>query len=196
MVPQMAVKSESPHLIHALFDSNTVRVYQAYNNEIADLALAAGRFVSPPFKLDRMTWIKPSFLWMMYRSGWGKKESGQSRILALDLSRDGFEWALSHSVPSRMDPTMSAGEWKARLAHFPVRIQWDPDRDLLLRALPRKAIQIGLGKEAVEAYVNHWICRITDVTSFAHQLHSLVQGGQFQIATDLLPKEEIYPFPI
>ncbi|WP_458785448.1 DUF4291 family protein [Vallitalea sediminicola] len=25
------------------------------------------------FKLNRMTWVKPSFLWMMYRSGWAKK---------------------------------------------------------------------------------------------------------------------------
>ncbi|WP_422570328.1 DUF4291 family protein, partial [Erwinia billingiae] len=29
-----------------------------------------------------MTWIKPSFLWMMYRSGWGMKDPGQKRILA------------------------------------------------------------------------------------------------------------------
>jgi hypothetical protein len=27
----------------------------------------------PPFKVDRMTWVKPSFLWMTYRSGWATK---------------------------------------------------------------------------------------------------------------------------
>ncbi|MDI8083747.1 DUF4291 domain-containing protein [Salmonella enterica subsp. enterica serovar Kentucky] len=26
-----------------------------------------------------MTWIKPSFLWMMYRSHWGTKDPGQKR---------------------------------------------------------------------------------------------------------------------
>src|SRR4051812_17137799 len=36
---------------------------------MAEPALSAGTFV-PPFKAGRMTWIKPSFLWMMYRSGW------------------------------------------------------------------------------------------------------------------------------
>ncbi|WP_141653813.1 DUF4291 family protein, partial [Erwinia billingiae] len=33
-----------------------------------------GTFASPPFSMTRMTWIKPSFLWMMYRSGWGMKD--------------------------------------------------------------------------------------------------------------------------
>jgi len=65
--------------IRALFDASTIRVYQAYSDHIADSALARGTFVSPPFKIDRMTWIKPSFLWMMYRAGWGFKDAGQIR---------------------------------------------------------------------------------------------------------------------
>ena len=56
-------------------------VYQAYPPEIADAAVAAGRFV-PPFKRERMTWIKPSFRWMMYRCGWATKP-GQERVLAV-----------------------------------------------------------------------------------------------------------------
>ena len=67
--------------IRAVYGEKTIRVYQAYNHEIADTALDAGRFVSPPFKLTRMTWIKPSFLWMMYRSGWGMKDAGQALSL-------------------------------------------------------------------------------------------------------------------
>ena len=90
-----------PHnQIRALYDAYTIRVYQAYSDAIADSALAHGRFVSPPFKMERMTWIKPSFLWMMYRAGWGLKDEGQKRILAIDITREGFEWALAHSCPS------------------------------------------------------------------------------------------------
>lgn len=37
--------------------------------------------------MERMTWIKPSFLWMMYRAGWGFKDKGQRRVLAIDISR-------------------------------------------------------------------------------------------------------------
>ncbi|WP_209018579.1 DUF4291 family protein [Endobacterium cereale] len=32
-------------------------------------ALDKGKFGPPTFSLNRMTWIKPSFLWMMYRCG-------------------------------------------------------------------------------------------------------------------------------
>ena len=93
--------------IRAVFDADTIRVYQAYSDEIADAALARGTFVSPLFKMERMTWIKPSFLWMMYRAGWGHKDPGQGRILAIDISREGFEWALAHSSSSRPDPGMT-----------------------------------------------------------------------------------------
>jgi hypothetical protein len=54
--------------VRAVFDPETVIVYQAYRHAFADAALAAGTFVAP-FSMNRMTWIKPSFLWMMYRCG-------------------------------------------------------------------------------------------------------------------------------
>ena len=55
--------------IRAVYDDETIRVYQAYNNEIADGALKFQYFVEP-WSPSRMTWIKPSFIWMGYRSGW------------------------------------------------------------------------------------------------------------------------------
>lgn len=178
--------------IRAVYDAETIRVYQAYSDDIADSALAHGRFVSPPFKTERMTWIKPSFLWMMYRAGWGFKDAGQSRILAIDITREGFEWALAHSCPSHADPGMSKEEWERLKAESPVRIQWDPERDLLLQPLPHRAIQIGLSKEAVKLYVNQWIRRITDVTPLAHEIHALIDGKQFEEAKATLPVEQPY----
>jgi hypothetical protein len=35
-----------------------------------------------------MTWIKPSFLWMMYRCGWGAKE-GQESVLVVEITCTG-----------------------------------------------------------------------------------------------------------
>jgi hypothetical protein len=81
------------HEVRAAFSDATVRVYQAYSPAIADKAVAEQGF-APPFSRERMTWIKPSFTWMMYRSGWAEKE-GQERILAIDILRNGFEWALA-----------------------------------------------------------------------------------------------------
>ena len=178
--------------IRAVFDVKTIRVYQAYSDVIADNALVKGTFVSPPFKMERMTWIKPSFLWMMYRAGWGLKDDGQKRILAIDIRREGFEWALAHGCLSHADEGMSKPEWEARKNVSPVRIQWDPERDLFLQPLKHRAIQIGLGKDAVELYVKQWICKITDVTPLAHEIHSLVLNGQFDDAKAKLPLEVPY----
>jgi len=102
--------------IRAVYDADTIRVYQAYNDAIADSALAHGTFISPPYKKTRMTWIKPSFLWMMYRSGWAQKDDNQRRILAIDIRRSGFAWALSHSAPSSVPPGMDVEAWQAEKA--------------------------------------------------------------------------------
>jgi hypothetical protein len=175
--------------IRAVYDDRTIRVYQAYSDAIADSALANGTFVSPPFKMERMTWIKPSFLWMMYRAGWGLKDESQKRILAIDITREGFEWALAHSCLSHADPSMSKEEWERLKNSAPVRIQLDPERDLLLQSLPHRTIQIGLSKEAVKLYVNQWVRRITEVTPLAHDIRSLIQEGKFNEAKAMLPAE-------
>lgn len=185
--------NEYPHQqIRAQYDDDSIRVYQAYNDIIADSALGHGTFVSPPFSMTRMTWIKPSFLWMAYRAGWGFKDAGQNRILAIDISREGFEWALANSCSSHRDPAMSKEEWNDLKARTPVRIQWDPERDLHHHPLPHRTIQIGIGGDAVPLYVNQWIKRISDITDFAHHICALVRDGKLQEAQKALPIEQEY----
>lgn len=181
----------SEHTIRAIFDNETIRVYQAYRSGIALPALAAGRFV-PPFKMGRMTWIKPSFNWMMYRSGYASKP-GQDFVLGIDITRDGFEWALAHAAFSSFTPGVHAShdEWKLDVASKPVRIQWDPERDWRLRPIDGvRAIQIGLSGEAVERYVRDWIVRIEDVTPIA-------QTAAATATPNALPcmMERTYPLP-
>lgn len=74
--------------IRAVYTQKTIRIYQAYSNDIASEAVKLGTFGSK-FKMDRMTWIKPSFLWMMYRCGWGTKENSEIRC-QWDPERDIF----------------------------------------------------------------------------------------------------------
>jgi hypothetical protein len=178
--------------IRATFDDTAIIVYQAYSPEIADSAVQARRFVAP-FKRDRMTWFKPSFLWMMYRCGWATKP-GQERVLAIEISREGFEWALAHSALSHYDPAIhpSHAERERSMAQ-PVRIQWDPDRDLHFNPLPHRAIQIGLGGESVDRYVDEWIVSISDVTGTAQAVGALVHRGLLSEAAALLPAESPYP---
>lgn len=115
--------------VRALFDEKTITVYQAYGARVARPAVAAGSFV-PPFRMERMTWIKPSFCWMMYRCGWATK-AGQEHVLAIRITRAGFEWALAHSCLSHPlnPPYDNHEEWEARKQTSPVRVQWDPERD-------------------------------------------------------------------
>ena len=52
--------------IRALYDDDTITVYQAYSAAIAIPAFRNQKLcTSPDFKLGRMTWIKPSWCWMM-----------------------------------------------------------------------------------------------------------------------------------
>lgn len=185
----MVARSQTPfRQVRADFDDETVVVYQAYPREIAEPAVAAQRFVAP-FSLTRMTWIKPSFLWMMYRCGWGTKP-GQERVLAVRITRSGFEDALRQSCLSHFDAAVHPDHesWQRQLASSPVRIQWDPERDAALGALPWRSLQVGLGAGVVPAYVNQWIVGVDDVTPRVEQLRALPSSAR----TDL-PVERPYP---
>ena len=170
-------------------------MYQAYPPHIAGPAVAAQRFV-PPFKLTRMTWIKPSFCWMMYRCGFASKPN-QERVLAVDVARDEFDGALSRASLSHFDPRVYAtpGKWEARRDASPVRVQWDPERDILLERLPYRSIQMGLGPEVAAAYASDWIVRIEDVTELAVRLGGLPEAQRRREAAPLLEAERPYALP-
>ena len=181
-------------VIRAAFSPDTVRVYQAYRPEIAKAALEAGTFV-PPFSMGRMTWIKPSFNWMMYRCGFARK-AGQEIVLGIDITRTGFEWALEHAVLSHYEPSIHSSDagWRNFLADAPVRVQWDPERDWRLNLIKDvRAIQIGLAGEAVTRYVNEWIVRLENVTSVAHRIAHALNGG---LVPDDLPDKLEQPYPL
>ena len=108
-------ETEPKFRVRARHTADTVTVYQAYRPEIGGPAARHGRFPAA-WKRDRMTWIKPSFLWMMYRCGWGTKE-GQETVLAVEITREGFEWALRHACLSHYVPELHADQaaWKRQL---------------------------------------------------------------------------------
>ena len=176
--------------IRALYKEDTIRVYQAYNEEIANEALKKGTFGSR-FKMDRMTWIKPSFLWMMYRCGWGTKEN-QERILAIDMKRDAFDFLVENAIISSYNDEMgiSYTEWKEQIKKSDIRCQWDPERDVFGNPLGYRSIQLGLRGEAVKKYVHEWIVNITDITDYVKELNEKKRNRED--ISRLLPKEQIY----
>ena len=180
--------------IRADYDEDTITVYQAYSPSIAGPAAATGRF-GGGFERRRMTWIKPSFRWMMYRCGWATKP-GQERVLAIRITRAGFEWALEHSAFAHYDARLHADReaWRATLAE-PVRIQWDPERDVHFNPLGHRSVQIGVGGAAVDRYCDEWIRGIEDVTALAHRCRAELAEAGPQAAAALLPAERPYPVP-
>jgi len=179
--------------IFADYDGQTIVVYQAYGDPIADAALEAGRFV-PPFSLGRMTWIKPSFLWMMGRCGWARK-AGQTRVFAVRITREGWEEALSEAVLSDPDPRVypDPEAWSAALRAARVRVQWDPERSLRGGKLEHRSIQVGLGRGIVEDYVERWLVELTEITSRVKRIRDLLAAGEVEQARRQLPSERRYP---
>ncbi|MGW9426689.1 DUF4291 domain-containing protein [Streptomyces decoyicus] len=187
--------AEPRRRIRALHTESTVTVYQAYSPALGVPAARDGRFPAA-WKRERMTWIKPSFLWMMYRCGWGAK-ADQETVLAVEIDRGGFDWALRNACLSHHDPDEhpDRGAWQRQLKGTPARVQWDPERDLRLQALPYRSLQLGLAGEASRRYADEWTVAITDVTPLAHEIHARVRAGDIAAAAALLPEERPYPAP-
>lgn len=181
--------------IRADFDRETIVVYQAYSPAIADAALRAGRFV-PPFSFGRMTWIKPSFLWLMHRSYWAQK-AGQERVLAVRITRAGWEKALSMAVLTAFEAAVfrSALEWAEQFRQAKVHVQWDPERSLRGAALPYFSIQVGLSRHIIREYAEDWTVGIEDYTPRVRKIYTLLHSGQANRAKRQLPPERVYPLP-
>ncbi|MEU8470861.1 DUF4291 domain-containing protein [Streptomyces sp. NPDC029006] len=190
---EQSIDTEPKFRVRARHTESTIVVYQAYRPEIGRPAARTGRFPAT-WKRDRMTWIKPSFLWMMYRSGWGAKP-GQETVLAVEISRAGFEWALRHACLSSYVPGVhpDRAAWRRELKRAPARVQWDPERDLHHNPLPYRSLQLGLAGEAARRYADEWTVSIRDVTALAHEIHALVSADDLDSAARLLPPERPYP---
>ncbi|GAA4986950.1 DUF4291 domain-containing protein [Yinghuangia aomiensis] len=178
--------------IRARYGDETITVYQAYKPQIATYAAREGRFPDT-WSRSRMTWVKPSFLWMMYRSGWATKKL-QEHVLALEITRAGFDEALAGACLSHYDTSVypDRDTWGRRLHRTTVRIQWDPERDLHLRPLEHRSLQLGLAGRATRDYADAWLVGVTDVTDLAHEIHGLVRSRDLAAASALLPAERPY----
>lgn len=177
-------------LVLAHHDAETIVVYQAYRHSTAAYAIQHGRLGGPDFSFNRMSWIKPNFLWMMYRSGWGTKE-GQEGVLGLRLKRSFFDSLLAAAVPSTFDSEAyaSPSDWQAAVAASNVRRQWDPDHAPSGAKLARRAIQLGLRGEVLRVMATDELLEVIDMSGFVE--------AQRPLATDddpnlLLPVETVY----
>lgn len=185
---QVARWPERGQHILAHYDDDTVIVYQAYRPSIATYAIDNGRFGGPDFSFTRMSWIKPNFLWMMYRSGWGTKE-GQEFTLALRIRRTFFDRVIAEAVPSSHDPQQHATReaWQSAVAFSDVRLQWDPDHDPHGGKVERRAIQLGLRGDMLRALATTELVEVIDMSPFVAEQRQLI--GTPELCT---PRERVY----
>jgi len=168
----------------------SIYVYQAFKPSIANFAIKNG-FFGGEFNFNRMSWIKPGFLWMMYRSGWGTKK-GQDVVLEIKIKISFFNYILELVVPSYYDPSLysSISSWKDALAASLVRIQWDPDRLPNGNKVKRRAIQLGLRGKVLRTYGTDAILNIVNINDFvASQRIKVISGDISRLET---PVENAY----
>lgn len=179
--------------IRAEFDRETITVYQAYNKTIALPAIKNNKF-EKPFSFNRMTWIKPSFLWLMERSNWGNK-SNQEYVLGIKIKKKYWEKALKLGVLTDPEKGIykSGFEWEKQFKEAKVHIQWDPERSLRGGKMEARTIQVGISRFLIEEYNNEWISEIVDLTPLVKKLYLLRKVGKHKEAKRLLPKERPYP---
>lgn len=176
--------------IRADFDDEGIYVYQAFRPSTVAAALAHGTFANG-FSMNRMTWIKPSFGWMLYRSGYASKNR-QKAILKIKLTHAGFQEIIGQAIETSFNKRQhtTREDWKRALDASEVRVQWDPDRALEGYKLERRAIQLGIHGSVVEHYVHKWIIGLTEVTALAREIHQAVLQNQ---PLPTVPEEKIYP---
>ncbi|KAI1159047.1 ATP-dependent RNA helicase DHX8 [Nemania serpens] len=185
--------------IRADYDEETITVYQAYNSEIASAAVLEQKLhASPQFRFTRMTWIKPSWCWMMYRAGYSYKDKNQERILALKMKHEHFIALLENATlttePSRENTPSSAAssDKPTREKSSVVKVQWDPERTPRLDKLGYRSIQIGIPSLLAETWAKEWIIGVEDVTERARQLEQELKDNQ-EVADDELVRKGLLP---
>ncbi len=180
--------------IRANYDRDTIVMYQAYADSIADPALRNQKFQTP-FSFTRMTWIKPSFLWLMHRSNWGQKVN-QTRVLAVRIKRSGWEKALSLGVLTSPENHIhgSGMAWEEQFNKAIVHVQWDTERSPKGAPLTHFSIQVGLSRHIIGEFVDDWVINIEDMTPLVHKMNKMRKIGDKRF-TKHLPPEKVYPVP-
>lgn len=187
---QSAIWPKFGRHILAQYNAETILVYQAYRPEIASYAMTHGHF-GGEFSFERMSWIKPNFLWMMYRSAWGTRP-GQEVTLAVRLHRSFFDSLLAQAVESSFtsDQSLTYEEWQRAVRRSSVRLQWDPDHHPAGPSLPRRAIQLGLRGKSLRDYGKKEIIEIFDLSEFvAEQRENVASDKRISLLT---PLEQVY----
>lgn len=185
--------TDGQHIL-AYYDAESILVYQAYRTSIGEYAIRHGQLGGPEFSFARMSWIKPNFLWMMYRSGWGTKP-GQEVTLGLRIRRSFFEELLRLAVPSAFGGGEASAQaaWQQAVAASEVRRQWDPDHGPRGEKLARRAIQLGLRGQMLQRLATIELLEVIDMRPLVDRQRGHLEVEELELLET--PAEAVYlPF--
>lgn len=177
-------------VILAQYDDESVVVYQAFNAVTAAYAVEHQQLGGPRYSLDRMSWVKPNFMWMMYRCSWLEADAEQARVLAIRINRGFFDELVNTAVASsfRASGMETEAAWKQALRRSEVRLQWDPDHGPSGNKLTRRAIQLGLRGETLRRFVFDETRSIEDISDFVvEQRANRPEQDKLRV-----PREQVY----
>jgi hypothetical protein len=171
---------------------DSIVLYQAYCPEIAIPAAKHQDFVTenPKYSPTRMTWAKPNFLWMMYRSSWGTAK-GQEHILMIRVRLSWFRQIL-------LGTAVLASQQTAPRSAASI-VQWDPDKLPDYTSIgARRAIQIGMRGDRAQEWSlgvrGPAILSIHDISEFVAQQKPLaLVGKDFVMPVERLVPECVFP---
>jgi len=129
----------------------------------------------------------------MHRSNWGKKR-GQERVLAVRIRRDGWETLLEEGVLTSHDRRAHGAktEWATAFESAPVHVQRDPERTLRGAPMNGYSIQVGVGRDRIQRFVDDWVLELKDMTPMVRKVDRLLKSGKGSSAKRHLPPERIY----
>lgn len=181
---------EGRHIIGHQTD-NEIVVYQAYKPSIAEYAVRHQVLGGSEYGYGRMSWIKPNFLWMMYRCGWAEKEN-QERVLAIWIDKAFLTEILSNAVPTSFHPACYPDReaWAHDLENKEVRLQWDPDHDPYGQKEARRAIQLGLKGSVLRDFGQTRVRAIEDVTAYVRAQKQHVDNQRLDLLE--VPVERVW----
>jgi len=181
----------SGKFIIAQFSKDWIIVYQAFKDSIAEYAVANQKFGGPDYDFNRMTWLKPSFLWMMYYSGWAQHQN-QENVLAIKMKRSGFDEILEYAVMSTFYKEIygTSKVWKDKLADSDIHVQWEAYHDLYGNKTDRRAAKIGIKGEVQRRFNEEWILEIENITPYVVKQQNLLSANMVDHIE--LPQERAY----
>lgn len=179
--------------VRANYDRDGVYLYQAFAEATARHAVRNQTFVRGcGFAFDRMSWPKFSYGWMVYRSGFARR-ARQERVLEIAITHSFIDEVLTRGVFSSFDQSRLADEsaWRRAFSSADVVLQWDPDRDHLLRRTGHRTLQFGLRGDMLRRYADAGIERIRDITDEVRELEEA-----YLLKRDVAPRRIEVEYPL